>query len=369
MSDAITKTVSLLLLIFVGVLISGKIKGKEQREGVRTIILSLALPATIFIALLKVDFTLELMLVPVLALAFNFIMYFLISKLPLDSLFSIQQNQYRTLMLIIPSLAPGLSVFPFILEYSGESTLAMAAVADLGNKVFVLIIAYIIAMRWYYKLNREFTGDGKVNLKDVLKALVNEPVNLVVVTAILLLSSGISYQSFPGFLKGSIDKLSLMMTPLVLLFIGMSVKFTWAQVRTIMVFLFFRSGVAFLISALLLFMLEPANLGTALLIVVFPQSACSFWPFAHMAAVNKLETGHGKASATFDTDFAMNILACSLPFSVILVMLIYLTQGTFTSALNVSGAGAVFLLLAAGPALVPVFIPGSSAERPSLTQE
>lgn len=363
MPEAITKTVSLLLLIFVGVLISGKIKSKEQREGVRTLILSIALPATIFIALLKVEFTLELMLVPVLALAFNFVMYFLISKLPLDSLFNIHQNQYRTLMLIIPSLAPGLSVFPFILEYSGEATLATAAVADLGNKIFVLIIAYIIAMRWYYKSNQEFTGEGKLNLKDVLKALVNEPVNLVVVTAIVLLIFGIGYEVFPGFLQSGIDKLSLMMTPLVLLFIGMSVKFTWAQVRTIFAFLFFRSGVAFLISAILLVILAPTDLGTALLIVIFPQSACSFWPYAHMAAVSKLEASHGKTTGTFDLDFAMNILACSLPFSVMLVMVVYTMQTTFASPFNVTGFGALCLLLAAAPAVVPVFLPKSQLKE------
>lgn len=363
MPEAITKTVSLLLLILVGVLISGKIKSKEQREGVRTLILSIALPATIFIALLKVEFTLELMLVPVLALAFNFIVYFLISKLPLDSLFNIQQNQYRTLMLIIPSLAPGLSVFPFILEYSGESILAVAAVADLGNKVFVLVIAYIIAMRWYYNFNREFTGEGKLNLKDVLKALVNEPVNLVVLTAILLLTLGIRYEAFPGFLQGGIDKLSLMMTPLVLLFIGMSVKFTRAQVRTIFAFLFFRSGVAFLISAVLLLILTPADLGTALLIVIFPQSACSFWPYAHMAAVTKLEAGHSKSANTFDLEFAMNILACSLPFSVMCVMLVYTTQNTFASPLNVTGFGLLCLLLAAAPALLPLFVPKSQLKE------
>lgn len=353
MPEAITKTGSLLLLILVGFLMSSKINSKDQREGVRTLILSLALPATIFIALLKVEFSIELIIVPVLALAFNFIVYLLIRKLPFDSIFGIQQSQYRTLTLIIPSLAPGLSVFPFILEYSGEGVLAVAALADLGNKIFVLIISYIIAMRWYYSINKEFTGEGKLNLKDVLKSLINEPVNMVVVTAIIMLSLGVSYDAFPGFLKSSIDKLSLMMTPLVLLFIGMSVKFTWAQVRTILSFLFFRSGIAFLISAGLLLLLRPTDVGTALLIVIFPQSACSFWPYAHMAVVNKLEGNHARAGKTFDLDFAMNILACSLPFSVILVMLIYTVPATFTTSLNVLGFAALCLVLALGPVLIP----------------
>lgn len=353
MIEAITKTISLLLLILIGYLFSGRIKSREQREGIRTIILSLALPATIFIALLKVEFIPELIIVPVLALFFNILIFVLISKLPLRSLFGLHDNQYRTLILIIPSLAPGLSCFPFILEYSGEGTLAVAALADLGNKIFVLIIAYIIAMKWYLRANKEFTGDKKLNIKDVLISLVNEPVNLVVLTAVIMLSIGVGYEAFPGWLRSSIDKISLMMTPLVLLFIGISIKFTWLQMRTIFAFLFFRSSIAFLISAALMVILSPADLATTLLIVVFPQSACSFWPYAHMAVVNDLERKHHQNAGTFDLDFAMNILACSLPFSVLLIMIIYTAQGVFTSPLNVTGFAALFLLLAAGPALVP----------------
>ncbi|MDB4293697.1 hypothetical protein N9954_09855, partial [Maribacter sp.] len=60
-----------------------------------------------------------------------------------------------------------------------------------------------------------------------------------------------------------------------------------------------------------------------LLLVVFPQSACSFWPFAHMSAVNALEENDKKKDPTFDINFAVNILACSLPFSTILIISIF----------------------------------------------
>lgn len=353
MTEAITKTISLLLLILIGYLFSRKIEGKNQKEGIRTIILSLALPATILIALLKVDFIPELIIIPVLALLFNIFIYGLISKLPLRSLFNLKESQYRSLVLIIPSLAPGLSCFPFVMEYSGEGTLAIAALADLGNKIFVLIITYVIAMKWYLRANKEFTGDKKVNIKDVLLSLLNEPVNVIVVTAVIMLSLGLNYDSFPVWLRASIDKISLMMTPLVLLFIGISIKFTWAQIRTIFAFLFFRSSIAFCISAALLVIISPTDIATALLIVVFPQSACSFWPYAHMAAVSDLEKRHKQESATFDLDFAMNILACSLPFSVILIMMAYTMQGVFTAPLNILGFAALFLLLAAAPAIIP----------------
>lgn len=350
MSSAITKTISLLLLILIGYLFRKKIGGKDQREGIKTLILSLALPATILIALLQIDFESDLIIIPVMSLGFNIIMHLLMEKLPLQPVFNIPVNQYRTLIMLIPSLAPGLSCFPFIMEYSGQGPLAMAALADVGNKVFVLIISYTIAMKWYYEVNRDNAPGGKTKIKDLLMALVNEPVNIVIVVAIAMLSLGLNYKSFPEALTLSIDRLSIMMTPLILLFIGLSIRLTWDQVRTIFSFLFFRSGIAFGLSGLALLFFPVADIPTALLMIVFPQSACSFWPYAHMAAVGQMENKlpGEKKIRTFDQDFAMNVLACSMPFSVILIMVIYASGDLFVEPTPVFTCAGLFLLAAAG---------------------
>ncbi|MBX7124563.1 MAG: permease [Cyclobacteriaceae bacterium] len=354
--SSLETTLSLLLLMALGFFFRNRISSKDQREGVRIIILSLALPATIFIALVKVNFTASLIIIPVLALVFNLVMFALISRLPLQSMFHIPDQQYRTLVLLLPSLAPGLSCFPFILEYSGEDKVALAALADLGNKIFVLIIAYVIAMRWYFRLNSRGEGSGKVNIKDVVRSLINEPVNTVIAVAILMLAFGLNYTSLPGFLRAGIDKVSLLMTPLVLLFIGMSIRLTWQQVKTIFSFLLFRSGIAFLMSGLLLWLLPPQDLATALLIVVFPQSATSFWPYSHMAAVSGLENKQGEQRVrTFDLDFAMNVLGCSMPFSVVMILFIYTTGDLFTRTVAVTGTAGLLILLALLPGLLPIF--------------
>ncbi len=349
--SSLQTTLSLLVLIALGYLFQGKIKSKEHREGIRLIILSLALPATIFIALLKVKFSLELILVPVLAVAFNLLVYFILLKLPLRSLFGLQEDRYRTLLLLIPSLAPGLSCFPFILEFSGESTVATAAVADLGNKVFVLVIAYVVAMRWYFRQQHDTAAPRKVNIRDVLISLINEPVNLVIVAAVVMLSLGLNYNSFPGFIKQSIDKVSLMMTPLVLIFIGLSVKLTWHQVKTIFSFLMIRSSIAFFVSGIILVVLPITDPALGLLVVVFPQSACSFWPYSHMAAVHSLENKNGTRSSVFDLDFGMNVLACSMPFSVLLILLIYASGDFFAHSSMAFGSSVVLLVLALIPLL------------------
>lgn len=348
------KTISLLLLIVIGYLFRKKIGSKESKDGIRTMILSLALPATIFIALLKIDFVPALVVVPLLALGFNLVVFTLLSKLPVQSLFNLPTNQYRTLILLIPSLAPGLSSFPFILEYSGESLLAIAALADLGNKIFVLVIAYLIAMKWYFAERRHLEGGRSVRLKALFVSLINEPVNMVILTAIIMLSFGLGYNAFPAFIRESIDKVSLMMTPMVLLFIGISIKFSWQQFKAIFSFVFFRSAIAFLISGLVLIFFPVNDLATALLIVVFPQSACSFWPYAHMSVVNEMESKDSEVrTKTFDLDFAMNVLACSMPFSVLMIMLIYSSGGFFAAPSHLFVAVGALLVMASLPVVIP----------------
>lgn len=351
MSPAVTKTLYLILIIAIGYMMQKKIASKDQKDGIKNIILSLALPATIFIALLKIEFSLGMIIVPLLAIGFNLMLFGLIDRFPFRPLFNVPETQYRSLTLLIPSLAPGLSCFPFIVEYSSEASLALAALADVGNKVFVLVIAYGIAMRWYFRINRIESTSRSSRMKDLVISLVGEPVNLVIVSAILMLAIGLNFDSLPGFVQLSIDRISLMMTPLILLFIGVSMKLTLQQIRTIFAFLFFRSGLAFVISGVLLLVLPLNDIPTMLLIIVFPQSACSFWPFAHMAAVSRLERKQHETDKTFDMDFSMNILACSLPFSVILILGIYSTGDFFASPLVVLTSGGVCLAMSALPVL------------------
>jgi malate permease and related proteins len=348
-SASLTKTISLLILIGIGYLLQKKMGTKENRDGLKTLILNLALPATIFIALLQIDFKTELIIIPILSLGFNLVMHFMVVKLPLQGMFNLPENQYRTLVILIPSLAPGLSCFPFIAEFSGQAPLAMASLADVGNKIFVLIISYTIAMNWYYQINHEVKASKKSKLKDLLLTIVKEPVNIAIVIALSMLGLGLGYGFFPQAITLTIDRLSLIMTPLILIFIGVSIKLTWDQVKTIFSFLFFRSGVAFLLSGITLAIFPVSDLATALLIVVFPQSACSFWPYAHMEAVGKLEKKNRPDSSnrTFDQDFGMNVLACSLPFSVIIIMMVYSTGSLFASPPAIFTSAGVLLALAA----------------------
>ncbi|MEM6771793.1 MAG: permease, partial [Bacteroidota bacterium] len=157
MNPALEKTAVFLLLIVAGYLLQQKIKGKQDLKGVKVLILSVILPATIFVALLKIKVSAELLLLPVGGLFLNGLL-FLAARQALPHLgFRKASREWRTMLLLVPSLAPGLSCFPFVVEYLGDEALAMAALADVGNKIFVLIILYLIAMNWYYTIQSRRT--------------------------------------------------------------------------------------------------------------------------------------------------------------------------------------------------------------------
>ncbi len=316
-------------------------------------ILSIALPATIFVALLKVEIRLSLFYLPLFALLINLALFFLVKYSM--RWFGLQPDSAdgRTVSMLFPSLAPGLSCFPFIMEYGSESALAFAALADVGNKVFVLVILYLLAMQWYFQRNESAGSVSRqARIKGLLLSLVKEPVNLAILAALLLLNLGWDMNSLPLALQDPIQRMSLLMTPLVLLFIGMAVRIDWNQFRILGKILVFRSALGFLLSGLIL-LLFPAEISVALALVfaAFPQSAASFWPFAHMSIVHDSEKD--SPDPTFNVDLALNFLALSLPFSTVIILSIAVFPGYFLQPFYILPLGCLLLLSLLIPKLFP----------------
>ncbi len=341
MPVAIQTSLSLLLMILFGYFLRGKLNKDEHRKGLKVVILDLALPAMIFVALLGIKMDVELLILPILVLVWNGLMlgagHF---GLPL---MGVEQNsaQHRTWLMLLPSLAPGLSCFPFLIEYLGEEALAWGALADVGNKVYVLIFAYLIAMTWYYRVHQLGKRSNGEKVKQLVLAMIQEPINVVLIIALILLSFGWNIENLPGFIGKSILSLKDVMTPLILLFIGMSVILKWKQIQSIFSLLMLRAGISLVLSAFLVSVFTFSSTAAILLVVVFPLSSCSFWPFAHMSAVRQIEVNEGKSDTrkTFDLELGINILAVSLPFSTLLILGIFSAGEFFVEPIRILGFG------------------------------
>lgn len=354
MSDALQKTVTLILLIALGMALRGKFKSKEQLNGIKEIILSVALPATIFIAMMKIQVDTSLFFIPVAALAFNFFIYYF-SPLTF-TWFGVEKDSStgRTLTMLLPSLAPGLSAFPFIAEFLGEQGLAKAAMADVGNKFFVLNFLYFIALNMFLKNSVNEENQVANKIKDLLLSLVKEPINILLIVAIGLLSFGVSYKTLPPIVTDLFDKTSAMMTPLVLIFIGIAVQLKEGRKRLVISMLVFRAGISLFFSAALIAIFNLSDTTLILLAVVLPLSSASFWPFAHISMFNLREEAKGmsKERRTFDVELAVLLLAFSLPFSTIIILAILSTGTLFTHLPTILIAGCVLTALGILPSLL-----------------
>ncbi|GAA0879409.1 hypothetical protein GCM10009119_23770 [Algoriphagus jejuensis] len=373
MDTALEKTISLILLIGIGVWLQQKFQNEDQKKGLKNLILTIALPAMIFVALMKIEINPDLLILPIMALGFNLVMMY-ITKFSMP-MFGVQKDssEMRTLALLIPSLAPGLTCFPFIAEYLGDDLLAWGALADLGNKIFVLILAYMLAMSWYYKTQQLKARSNTEKIKELIVAMISEPINMVIAVAIILLCFGINMDSLPGFLSTSIVMLKDVMTPLVLLFIGISVVFKWKQLSTIFSLLVFRAGFTFLISGLFLWLVPGLTPAVALLAIAFPQSAVSFWPFAHMAAIRKMEVDANAHKATFDLELGINVLAVSMPMSTLLILGVFTTGNLWVVPTNVLILGASLVGVSLAPRAIKLLADyrkslASKEEEPSFSE-
>jgi len=346
------KTLTFLLFIGIGLLLKLKFNSKEEITGIKKIILNLALPATIAIALLGVKIDTGLLLLPIFALGLNLILFFAFPYLIPFTGLEKDSPQYRTARLLIPSLAPGLSCFPFILEFLGEDYLAKAAMADLGNKVFVLIILYMVAMSWHYKLQSQKIQKNSSKLKSLLKSMLSEPVNIFIAVALILVALGISMESLPFIIKDSLQRLSVIMTPLVLLFIGLAVKIKRKQLSKLISLLFLRAGLVTAICGILVAAGGISGTNDILLFLAFGLSACSFWPFAHISVVENQEEEVIKKQRTFDSNFAVSLLALSFPLSTILILGVLSSGSLFSSASPVF----VLCLILVAVGLAPVIV-------------
>jgi len=367
MNSALEKSISFLVFIGIGILLKKKISTTEETNGLKTIILTIALPSTIFIALLNVNITSNLVMFPFLVLFFNCVL-FAITPLLLRFL-GIHPTSLsgRSAQLLIPSLAPGLSCFPFILEFLGNDSLAKAAMADLGNKFFVLFLLYLVALQWHYKNNVDFEKTSvKSKLKSLLKTLLYEPVNVFIFVALVLVFSGITLDELPSLLSTTLSRLSILMTPLVLLFIGLAAKINKKQFIQLFSLLILRASFTLAVMVGIISLLHVSDKNDILVMLVFGLSSCSFWPFAHISAINSKEKHQNSDKKTFNVNFALSIIALSLPISVLLILGIFSAGDTFTELNSILGLCGVLFLVGI---IYPIFLKIKSTTIDERTSE
>ncbi len=332
------KTISFFILILIGILFRSKVKNEEQKDTIKTLLLAIALPAVIFSALLNIDLSSSLIYPPILVLSLNFILFLSVRWILPIIMGNTSVADKRTLMLMLPSLAPYLSCFPFLTEFSDDTIIGLAAIADTGNKLFILIFLYLLAMYWSY--GKEIFSNKKAEYNKLIDILL-QPINLSIIVALIASLLGIKLETIPVYFQESLAYLRNLLTPTIMIFIGLAVKVKGKELKSILGLLLWRSAIAFALSALVISLFNINSLATVLLVVAFPQSSCSFIAYAQISIISNRQD---KTKALFNPALALSILAISLPFSALTIVWIYSSGDFFASPLHLAGLSIVSFL-------------------------
>ena len=326
-----SKIIVFFLLIILGVILKKKFDGKSERFGVKSFILNISLPATIFISFISFQLNIDYIFLPLIGILFNFFILILSPFILKLTRLHTNPRKTRTLLLLLPSFAPGISCFPIIEEFLGSEYLVRASLIDFGNKVFVLI--FLLGLSFHlHKLTQGIKKKkNKISIKKILKNIFLEPINTVLSISIIMLSFGFNINDIPDIISDFINRLKDTLTPLVLIFVGLSIIFAKEALKEIIPLLFIRAGICLLLIGLIgiVFGFEIGSEST--FYVILGISSVSFWPFAHMTLIDKIEKNAKFKKRTFDIQFGLNFLAYSLPFSTILILLFLSNSSKLTN--------------------------------------
>jgi malate permease and related proteins len=336
----IPKAISLVLLIATGYALKQKFSTPQATGAIRAFVLNVALPATIFLSTLDINTQLNLVLLPSFALGVNLGLMLAGVGLTRLLLRSTRSPKARALMLLFPSLAPGLTVYPFVEQFLGRPGLAWVALADMGNKLFVLVGLYALAVYWFQQSAGHLKKSSTPQWQTILRFLLTEPVNGAIVLGLLLASWQVRAADLPLALIDALQKFSLCSTPLILFYVGVSLNLRKIQFGTLLLVLLARAGVGFLLSAIALAILRPTSIEAITLFISLPQASCSLWPLLHATKINQQADVDGNF---FDVDFATALLALSFPFSITVLLLVFVSGSFFYSPVHLGLAGGMLL--------------------------
>lgn len=348
--SGIQKAIPLMVLIAIGYALQRKFKQPAAIGAIKTFIINAVLPAALFLSITTIDTQYNVFFLPAFALSIN--LYLLAVSIILARLIipRLEKHKARTLILMFPSLAPALTAYPFIEEFLGKQGLAWAALADVGNKMFVLLGLYTLALHW----QQQMAGGAKMNrtqFKTIGLNLITEPANVAVILGLLWVGLKLNTTDLPPPLLDILQRLSACTTPLILFFIGVSFQLKVSQLKEILLILLARSASGFWFSAGAICLWHPSFPEEAMLAVILPQGGCSLWPLLYASQMNALEIlkpgkKNLRRTPTFDTEFGLGLLTASIPVSICVSLTIFSSGSFFINPLHLGLVGS--LLFAAG---------------------
>lgn len=304
MSGLLLKIVPVVLLFLLGVVLRRiGLFSKSNADLFLKLFFHVALPALILLSVPRLDLSLKVVALPLMAASINFITYgiaYLAARR-----FDLDRQVFGVFLIGAVIMNTGFT-FPFILSAYGPEGMAFATLFDFGNATVVLSFVYYLACRYGGDCNR-----GSLAL--LKKFLASSPL-MALGIAVLLNLAGVG---LPAVANEFLKILGAMTAPLMMLSLGIYFNPRLCRAGPLAAVIIIRMLVGLLLGAacVVLFNLH----GLAMAIVLILSSA--------PAGINTLTFA---TMENLDGDFAASVVSYSTLIGLVLIPLFILILGPVT---------------------------------------
>ncbi|WP_273319813.1 AEC family transporter [Vallitalea guaymasensis] len=244
--ELISKVMPILILFLIGFLIrKTNFLSKETIDGIKKIVIDMALPAVLFIAFVNIELKKEY-----LGLIFSIILLcsimlcigFLLTKIPKIS--------NPVLPFVLCGFTFGLLGIPLYITVFGETNLPSMAIMGVGHEFFLWII-YMSAVKLVFR-------NEKLSMK-TLKGFLTSPLIIALVLGITVnvlgLSNLLHEQPVLNGLYVTLEYFSEIATPLILIVIGYGLSFDKEFTKYTIIYVILRYAIMLTVGYLIKFLI------------------------------------------------------------------------------------------------------------------
>ncbi|MFX0206892.1 MAG: AEC family transporter [Candidatus Hodarchaeota archaeon] len=254
-----------------------------------------SLPALILKTIPNVSITLNFIILPLIAV-FTIILMFIISNLVLN-LLDLEKKTAGVFLIGTMILNLGFNV-PFVLAAYGDEGFARASFLDIGNILLTLSLTYYLAQR--------YGSSSEIPLPLFNKKLLTSPPLIALIIAV---SFNLTQITFDPIIMDVLEPLSALLTPLLMISIGIYFNPTSQKLLPALGVIFIRMGIGLTVGLFSVFFLELDDLSNK--IVIISTAAPVGFNTLTFASLEDL-----------DREFAANVLSISIPIGICIIILL-----------------------------------------------
>lgn len=274
MGVVVDKIIPVVLIFFFGYFMKlGNVLTKKDGDSLLKIIFYVALPSLIFLSVLQMNFSVEYLWLPVIAvfvISGTFCVSYISGKL-------LKLDKASFGAYLVGSLIMNSSfTYPFLIAAKGEESLALASLFDFGNTALVFTFIYYLACKH---------SDKSTNSIVMMKKFVFSPPLLALIIALF---SNLIHLELPNIALQFFKLLGYMMVPLVMLALGIYFSPVTFKIAPVISAVFIRMGVGLLLGLLFIYLFDLKGLSrTVVLILSSAPSGMTTLVFSTLEDLNR----------------------------------------------------------------------------------